>query len=275
MLEHASERLAIEGCTVAVGPMDGSTFRHYRFVTEHTFQGERRPRFFLEPDNPISWPTHFLRAGFSPLAHYVSAVVDLGADDPHLSELAARIADAGISVRPVNLDDWQLEMERIYHIVSVSFAKNFLFMPINADEFVAQYRSVLAHIRPQLVTIAEGDGRAVGFMFAIPDMAQGQRGERVDTVILKTVAVLPDAGGIGLGGYLVAQCQQTARMMGFTHAIHALMHEENLSLAISGRYGRLMRRYALFSRPLTGAAVKSGAIHEPISNAHPPGPIAA
>jgi hypothetical protein len=38
--------------------------------------------------------------------------------------------------------------------------------------------------------------------------------------------------------------------MGFRRAIHALMHETNVSRRLSDRYARTMRRYALFSRPL-------------------------
>ena len=48
LLEHACRELAQQGCELAVGPMDGNTWRSYRFVTE---RGTARP-FFLEPDNP-------------------------------------------------------------------------------------------------------------------------------------------------------------------------------------------------------------------------------
>jgi hypothetical protein len=44
--------------------------------------------------------------------------------------------------------------------------------------------------------------------------------------------------------------QRSARKLGFRRAIHALMHEENVSRTISGRYGRTIRRYALYARPL-------------------------
>ena len=70
MLSAACRLLAGRGCKLAVGPMDGSTWRRYRLVTE---TGSRLP-FFLEPDNPPEWPAHFAAAGFVPLARYDSAM---------------------------------------------------------------------------------------------------------------------------------------------------------------------------------------------------------
>ena len=43
-------------------------------------------------------------------------------------------------------------------------------------------------------------------------------------------------------------CSAARGQLGFRRAIHALMHETNVSRTISGRYARTIRRYALFSR---------------------------
>ena len=52
VLAEAGERLRAQGCTLAVGPMDGNTWRRYRFVTEPGTE----PPFLLEPTNPATWP---------------------------------------------------------------------------------------------------------------------------------------------------------------------------------------------------------------------------
>ena len=88
LLERACRELAGRGCSVAVGPMDGSTWRRYRLVTE--CGGE--PAFFLEPDNPDDQPIIFLASGSDPIAHYISAVNnDLGRKDPRVSHIADRL----------------------------------------------------------------------------------------------------------------------------------------------------------------------------------------
>src|SRR5688572_2838826 len=68
LLALACEQLAVQGCTMAVGPMDGNTWQRYRLVTQ---QGQEPP-FFLEPENPADWPDHFARGGFMTLARYFS-----------------------------------------------------------------------------------------------------------------------------------------------------------------------------------------------------------
>jgi GNAT superfamily N-acetyltransferase len=97
--------------------------------------------------------------------------------------------------------------------------------------------------------MAEQAGRLIGFMFAVPDALEARRGGS-GTVIMKTLAVDPSAAGKGLGGVLFDLAQRSARDLGFRRAIHALIHDANVSGRISGRYARTIRRYALFSRKL-------------------------
>src|SRR5689334_5383125 len=66
VLNDACAQLAAHGCTIAVGPMDGNTWRSYRLVIERGSE----PPFFLEPDTPDAWVSHFTAAGFDTLANY-------------------------------------------------------------------------------------------------------------------------------------------------------------------------------------------------------------
>ena len=250
LLAQACAHLAEQGCTLAVGPLDGNTFRHYRLLTERAVAGRQQPPFFLEPDNPDDWPDHWRQAGFLPFAQYVSAIGELPAADPRTASLAQRVADHGILIRAVDLHEFAAELQRIYGVVRKSFHNNFLYTPIDAAEFMAQYAPVRNYIQPSLVLLAEQAGEPVGFIFALPDLAQAQRGESVDTVIIKTVGVVPELGGLGLGGLLVARCQLAARALGYRYAIHALMVEDNRSRKISAHYAQVMRRYTLFAKPL-------------------------
>ena len=231
---------------MAVGPMDGNTWRRYRLITERGPE----PAFFLEPDNPDDWPAHFTEEGFAPLATYFSALnSDLSRQDPRMTEVAGRLSQQGIKIRSA-FADLEQDLPRIYSVSSISFQKNFLYTPIEKQEFLTQYRKLLPYVRPELVLLAEQQERTIGFVLALPDLLQTPRGGPTDTVIIKTVAVLPDASAEGLGSLLVARAQTVAQELGYARAIHALMHESNLSRRISGRYARTMRRYALYSRSL-------------------------
>lgn len=248
LLSRAADVLAKAGCTIAVGPMDGNTWRRYRFIIERGPE----PPFFLEPDNPDSWPTHWSSAGFSPLATYTSALNDdLSREDPRTVSALPRLAEAGIRIRPFDPRNADAELHRIFRVSLAGFARNFLYTPISEAEFMAQNRAVLPFVQPELILLAERDAELVGFMFALPDVLLARRGAAVDTVILKTIAVDPVVAGIGLGGALMDLVQRSARRLGFRRAIHALMHEQNVSRSISSRYSTTIRRYALFARPLT------------------------
>jgi GNAT superfamily N-acetyltransferase len=251
VLKAAYERLAREGCTLAVGPMDGNTWQRYRFITERGTE----PTFFLEPDNPDEWPDHWTASGFAPLATYHSALAtDLGTRDPRAEEAARRLAEQGITVRNLDLANFDSEMAKLHSLSLVSFANNFLYTPISAAEFAAQYAPVRSFLRPELALLAEKGGELVGFLVATPDLLQAKRGQPVDTAIVKTMAVHPDHAGIGLGGYLMDRSHAVAHAMGLRRMIHALFHADNRSGKLSRRTANLIRTYTLFSRQLKGTA---------------------
>lgn len=245
VLGAAQDQLRLAGCTLAVGPMNGNTWRSYRFVTEH---GEQPP-FFLEPVNPPEWPLQFERAGFFSLASYFSALnSDLSRPDPRTAAIEQRIADAGVAIRSASAD-LRREMQKIYGVSQISFRRNFLYTEIPEAEFISMYEPLFPAVRPELVLIAEHSGQCVGYLFAIPDLAQA-RALAVDTFIIKTVSILPRPEIRGLGTLLVARAQRLGHEMGFRSCIHALMFEDNISLNISRHYATIMRKYTLYSKTL-------------------------
>ncbi len=247
LLAHACERLAVHACTLAVGPIDGSTWRRYRLIVERGTE----PAFFLEPDNPDDWPAQFGASGFTPLAYYRSAInTDLRQVDSRLAEVSARLAREGGRIRPLDPDRFDDEVRRLYAVAAASFHQNYLYTPLSEEEFVALYRPLQPHVRPELVLVAEDGSRPIGFLFALPDLREARRTGRIDTVILKTVAVVPERAGQGLGTLLIGCCQEIAQTLGYTRAIHALMREASPSIRISHHSARPMRRYALFGRRL-------------------------
>ena len=253
LLQHACDQLRAAGCTRAIGPMDGSSYHRYRLVTE---SGEEPP-FFLEPTNPPGWPAHFVAAGFEPLAHYYSALQeDITASDPRVPEIERQIRAAGVRVRPLDLSNFESELRRVYPVVAASFAHSLLASPISEAAFVAQYRPLAPLLAPELAQLAEdeGDGRVVGFLLVLPDWLQAQRGVLIDTAIVKTIAVLPEYSQRGLGILLGERAQAAGRELGYTRAIHALMHEGAVSRRLSATYhGRIIRRYTLYIKALEAA----------------------
>jgi GNAT superfamily N-acetyltransferase len=247
LLKAACRGLAARGCSAALGPMDGNTWRSYRLVT----RTGPRPAFFLEPGFPAGWAGHFELSGFIPLARYFSAMTGR-LDDPPLSapDHRGRLAGLGIILRPLELDRFEEELSRIYPLCLASFRDSPLFTPIPEEEFVSIHRPLRPCLIPGLSWVAEVKTTRVGFVFALSDSLQARRGGTVDTVVLKTLAVAPAFKGVGLGHELVAACQSAAAGRGFLHVIHALIREGNPSGRISAHFARPIRSYALFAKEL-------------------------
>jgi L-amino acid N-acyltransferase YncA len=245
VLDAACQKLASAGCASAIGPMNGTTWHRYRFVTD----SNDTPPFFMEPANPREYPEWWIATGFEPLATYFSsAVPDLRLIDPRLERTRARLAEQGVTIRPFRLEAFDEELKSIYEISVASFTSNFLYTPLPYDAFAAMYEKVRAYIVPQFARIAEAGGTPVGYVFAIPDYSSPASAR--ECVIVKTVAIRPSRQSAGLGNVLVADIHTAADALGFRRGIHALMHESNNSLNLSARYGKAFRNYTLFRRHL-------------------------
>lgn len=247
LLNLACAELSQHGCTLAVGPLDGTTWRRYRFIT---WRG-KAPPFFLEPDNLDAWPRQFEMNGFSILADYISTLnTDLNYQDPHAQEIAWRMEDQGVCIRCIDPDRLDQELDGIFDLSIESFRKNFLYSPIEREEFMTMYGGIKPFLRRELTLVAEKLGRTVGFMFALPDTLQAKRGRSIDQVILKTIAIRPDRALAGLGRLLFQTALSNARKLGYRRAVHALMHAANRSTNLGQGSTVVIRRYALFSKEL-------------------------
>lgn len=246
LLDGASDYFRERGCGIVVGPMNGNTWRRHRFVVE----SDGRGTFVLEPRNPAEYPGWWEGAGFSVLSRYSSSVIPLDGGDAISPAVRNRLERSGVRVRKLDPARFEDELLLIFSVSLKSFANNFLYTPLEENAFKEAYRKVRERIDPDLVKIAERDGVACGFVFGIPDLEALARGER-PALIVKTLAVDPDARCAGLGSLLVDEVHRIGRKKGYEEAIHALQHETNTSLKITGRHhGEVFRRYALFSKPL-------------------------
>lgn len=244
LLRHALAQLKNHGCQVAIGPLDGNTWRRYRFITERGSE----PTYFLEPDNPDDYPQHFLNAGFTPLASYFSTVNNnLAVRDAKAAEIESDFNKRGITVRTFMPEQSDTELHNIFELSLKAFENNFLYSPIAEDEYSRKYRAVLPLTKPDLIFMVEHNGQLVGFQLAVPNWAEGKN---PSTVILKTLARHPSTDYAGMGRLLVDKLQHIAHSCGYKRVIHALIYDDNISAKISRHYANPIRRYTLYSHRL-------------------------
>lgn len=233
VLQTAAAAARQAGARRVLGPMDGTTWNSYRLVTE----SDGSPPFLMEPTSRPDDFAAFESAGFSPVARYFSARVAL--------EDMAHTPPLGDDIRVVPWDgtDPEAHFAQVYDVSLSAFADNAFYTPISRDDFLAMYLPFVPVLRPEFVLFARNSaGALVGFLFGIPNYGSGPS---PDTVILKTYASLQH----GAGQALAAVFHQAAREAGFRYAIHALIHETNVSGRRSAQLGaNVFRRYALLGK---------------------------
>lgn len=245
---RALAELRSKGCEIAVGPMNGNTWRSYRFIVD---RGTAKP-FFLEPDNDDSWPDHFTECGFEPLSRYVSEInFDIASRQPEVGSLRRKLDRLGVRITPLNTDHADDEIDGIYDVACESFGNSFLYTPLDTGSYRSIYEPLLHRVDPRLILVAKHDDRVVGFIFSPPDYLQAATGRKMDTIVIKTIAILPRPRYSGLGRLLIVDLLRNALELGYTAAISALMHLDNRSQKISSGCAGPMRGYALFGRSLS------------------------
>jgi len=248
LLENAASRLKAEGCTLALGPMDGDSWHSYRATT---WSGTR-PEFVMEPPVEETLAGYFTAAGFNLHSRYISAEMDVdGALVSKRYKLLGWILGRRFRMRHLDPNDYDAEMARIHRFCCSAFAGNHLYTPIDTGEFRELYAPMKEHLDPEFVFIVEKAEQIVGLLFAMPDLNQQARGEAIDTLIFKTLAVAPEMRGRGIAFLLMYSGFRAAKAAGYRKIIHALMYRDNRSRDFSGRNRiDIMREYGLFSRAL-------------------------
>jgi len=244
LLDLAAAELKRKGCNVVIGPIDGSTWKRYRLITDTC--GESI--FSLEPFNPLGWNNHFQMAGFSTVKTYGSSInKDLSSKDPDMKAIKSRLSKNGVKLRSLDTDNLANDLEGIHQVTMDAMQSNFLFSPLDKGAFFKEQMKLTALADPELVVLAEREGKIVGYLFSYPDRANIEIAQRL---IMKTIARGQDEKLKGLGRYLFQEVHSRAYEKGFREAIHALYATGNTASEICSFYGEQIRSYALYARAI-------------------------
>ena len=246
------EELKKEGIEIIIGPLNGTTWNTYRYVTE---KGSRR-QFLLEPWNEDYSVSLFEKLGFKPLAGYISTVME-GMNSDGRKNLNKKIEKLkkfdyykDIKVESAENKDLLTVLNKVYDLTVEAFKNNFLYSELEREIFLKMYMSYEDKIIKKFFKMLYLKGELIGYVFGIPDYAEHQYKEKVETMILKTIAISPRYNGKGMGYILIDELVKEAERSGYKNVIYALMHEKNISKNIGLLLGNELRKYALFVKEL-------------------------
>jgi len=246
------EELKKEGIETIIGPLNGTTWNTYRYVTE---KGNGRP-FLLEPWNEDYYVSLFEKLDFKHLAGYISTVME-GMNSDGRKNLNKKIEKLkkfdyyeDIRVESAEKKDLLTVLNKVYDLTVEAFKNNFLYSELEREIFLKMYLSYEDKIIKKFFKMLYLKDELIGYVFGIPDYTElGYKG-KIDTIILKTIAVSPEYNGKGMGYILINSLIEEAEKEGYENVIYALMHESNVSKNIGLLLGNMLRKYTLFIKEL-------------------------
>jgi GNAT superfamily N-acetyltransferase len=160
--------------------------------------GFETPPALMMPHNPRYYVTLLEQAGFTKAK---DLWVYQGGSEERYIPVPERLARGtelirqrqGITLRALNLKDFEGEVERIKELYNAAWEKNWGFVPMTEheiDHLAEQFKPVVI---PELVPMAEKDGQLIGFGIALPDLNvifRTNRSGRLFPMILKLLWAL-------------------------------------------------------------------------------------
>ena len=177
----------------------------------------------------------------------------------------------GITLRPLSMRDFAGEVERIKELYNSAWEKNWGFVPMTEheiDHLAEQFKPVVI---PELVPMAEKDGKLIGFGIALPDLNvvfRKNRSGRLFPVILKLLwalkmkrirrarilllGVIPEYQGKGIDAVLYHWIWTKSAERGIYWGEAGWILEDNpaMNAGLEKMTFRVYKTYRLYDRPL-------------------------
>lgn len=216
-----------------LGPVNGTIWHQYRVVsknfTDKYFPSEPITRSFYYDFLKSKNPTH--------QEEYHSAYrTNFDVIMQHTKESYDNAFKNGIIIEKVINFDLEL-MKVLYAFSKQIFSKNWGFVPLNFNEFIELYNTDKLENFIGSVHLAKINSQIIGFCLNI---------ETDDSLIMKTIAVVPEYQQKGVGNALVYAVHDDAKKNKKDYVIYALINKKNKIQHFPKDEVSIMREYVAF-----------------------------
>ncbi|MFY9725230.1 MAG: hypothetical protein WAJ87_07025 [Bryobacteraceae bacterium] len=253
LLDRVWQWLRQRGAKVMRGPVNPST----NYECGMLIDGFDSDPMVMMTYNPRYYPELMTEAGLrkaKDLYAYGSSVAGVGTEkSERVAEKA--IASAGVTVRPIDMKNFNAEVERVWQVYNSAWERNWGFVPMSREEFAAMGKEMKQILKPELVLVGEVKSRMVGFALALPDVNQALKpagGRLFPTGLVKilyyqrliksvrvlALGVVEEYRASGLAAAFYATLTRNARKLGYSDCEMSWILEDNVlmnrSLAMMG-----------------------------------------
>jgi GNAT superfamily N-acetyltransferase len=177
LFDAASDWVRAKGMTDLRGPANPSVNDEYGLLVD----GFDSPPMVMMPHNPPYYADFMERYGFAKAmdlwAYYLDTSVLGGEKVDKLPPKLMRVVEAvrkryNYTVRPINLKDWDAEVERFKKVYNSAWEKNWGAVAMTDHEITHLANDLKQIMDPDLVLVVEKDGEVVGVSITLPDVCQ-------------------------------------------------------------------------------------------------------
>ena len=169
LLDKAREWLKSQHMAIMRGPWDFDT-KEYGFV----IKGFDLQPMVMAPYNPMYYNAQMEAYGMKKVKDLLAYHLDCreGYNLPErFLKLTDRIAEKyGVKVRSLNMKQLEKDVKIIVDVANESTAPNWGYVPVTDEEAHAIAKSMKPIVDPDIVMIAEVDGKPVGYLIVFPDV---------------------------------------------------------------------------------------------------------
>jgi GNAT superfamily N-acetyltransferase len=174
-----------------------------------------------------------------------------------------------ITIRPLNMRDFQAEVVRIMAIYNDAWSDNWGFVPMSAAEAQHLAQDLRLAVIPEMALVAELDGEVVGCFIALPDLNQifkrmhghltpwglirfWYRRHRLDTLRIAIMGVKKQCQRLGIDVMLYVESWKQAAKLGIVRGEAGWVLEDNhlMIRALEALGAFPYKRYRLYQKEL-------------------------
>ncbi len=242
LLSQARTWVKGKGADFLRGPVNPSTNYECGMLVE----GFDSDPMVMMPYNPAYYPALMDKTGLrksKDLYAYLSSTQAV--DSRKIDRVADRVlAQTKVRVRPIDMKNFQADVERVWEVYNSAWEKNWGFIPMSREEFMLMGKEMKMILKPELVLIGEVGDRIVGFALCLPDANQAMkpaRGRLFPTGLLKilyyqrlirsvrvlALGIVEEYRTSGLGAAFYAALIRNARKLGYGDSEMSWILEDN------------------------------------------------
>lgn len=167
LMDEAGSILREKGMSLIRGPLNFSTNEECAFLAD----GFDKPPTFMMPWNRPCYIKYFDNIGFRTAKNLLAFEYHWqGAIPEHLVRFGEKArVKLGVNIRPINMRDFEKDLERVFEVYNAAWADNWGFVPMTREQFHYAAEGLKSIVDPDLVLIAEKDGKPIAFSLSLPD----------------------------------------------------------------------------------------------------------